>query len=392
METEKKNVLDYLRNKQKAAEIEAKVNGINLWVLLGAIAFVLWKLLDYLGSTIWSQEALILRTLVITQAVFLINWIARPSRGIRDEVRYMSIRDIDVPFVRLFECLLLLVPSALFLYRVEISVSVSFLGLFGVLLTVIVVTTIFEKLSAKHFDHEKKFPEPRFGLTTKSDLKSDVILIGLLVWTIVDHAWRLYNQVDSISVESAKALALISAFYLLLLIATRRRLSSHANDWLYELETDVVLNVVSSDVALSRIENRALGPRLKDVMDKFLDDVERKFSGLASALEGCQRDLMTVCEVPVDYQAERAARIQAAAAESKLYIEKLSKDIDEFNEYVQKLAARNTKTPRQDLGALLESLKARGAIYEGRVAKSKEELNSMITAAKARQVPTVQKG
>ena len=30
---DKKEIFDYLRNRQKAAEIEAKVNGVNLWVL-----------------------------------------------------------------------------------------------------------------------------------------------------------------------------------------------------------------------------------------------------------------------------------------------------------------------------------------------------------------------
>jgi hypothetical protein len=59
---DKKEVLDYLRNQQKAAEIEAKMNGVNIWVLLGAIAVVAWQLTAGSVARLWNEPELVLRT------------------------------------------------------------------------------------------------------------------------------------------------------------------------------------------------------------------------------------------------------------------------------------------------------------------------------------------
>lgn len=48
---DRKELLDYLRNQQKAAEIDSKVNGVNIWVLIGAIGVVGWQLMSELVKT-----------------------------------------------------------------------------------------------------------------------------------------------------------------------------------------------------------------------------------------------------------------------------------------------------------------------------------------------------
>jgi hypothetical protein len=85
---DKKEIFDYLRNRQKAAEIEAKVNGVNLWVLLGAIAVVTWQLIGSVGTGMWDRPELILRMLLCAEALYMLTWLAWSVRRGREEVRY----------------------------------------------------------------------------------------------------------------------------------------------------------------------------------------------------------------------------------------------------------------------------------------------------------------
>jgi hypothetical protein len=85
---DRKEVFDYLRNKQKSAEIEAKVNGINLWVILAAVAIVLWQLVESIGSNLWSHYPLIFRALICAEAMCWLVWMGDGIALTGDDIRY----------------------------------------------------------------------------------------------------------------------------------------------------------------------------------------------------------------------------------------------------------------------------------------------------------------
>ena len=132
--TDKKEVLDYLRNKQKAQEIDAKVNGINLWVLLGALALVVWQIIASLNAPIWPQKDLILRVLLVTEAVYLVTWVSQKSQGITDDIRYSSDSG-ESSFEGLFLAVLLLMPPGLFVALVDRRWSAMAILVIGLLFT-----------------------------------------------------------------------------------------------------------------------------------------------------------------------------------------------------------------------------------------------------------------
>lgn len=99
---EKKEVLEYLRNQQKAAEIDAKVNGINSWVLLGAMALIAWNLLGTAELLVWSDHELLARLLVAVQgALFLVRTCGVGGQQ-GDSVRFISwrLKDMDTLWIQ----------------------------------------------------------------------------------------------------------------------------------------------------------------------------------------------------------------------------------------------------------------------------------------------------
>jgi hypothetical protein len=381
---DKKEVLDYLRNMQKAQEIDAKVNGINLWVLLGALALVVWQLVATLNAPVWFQHSLILRVLVLTEAIYMLTVFARKSQAITEDIRYQSDYD-ESSFERLFEALLLVMPTGLFLALVARSWSVIFLLVFGAVFTTMTVVSITSGLR-KGSGEKRKFPKPSFGLSkiTSTRIQCGVVLV--LIAVTLDQAWQLYRELNSASVESMRVLTLLAAAFLLLLIAVRRRLRTDAIFWTYQMETDLVLDVISAEVALSRIENRALGPRVKDVMDEFIEDIEKRFSELSLMTAKCRENLATVHEIPMQYQAERSSRIAGAAASPREHIDKLLLDIAEFGEYLKELASEMRTRP--ELLPLLDSLSLKQKDYETRVRGERGSFESLVGDAQSRSSPT----
>lgn len=377
---EKKEILEYLRNKQKEQEIDAKVNGINLWVLLGALALVIWQIIASINAPIWFQQDLILRVLLVTEAVYLATFFAKKRQGISGDIRYSS-EDDEGSFELLFEAVLLFMPPALFVAVVDKRWSAIALLIFGMIFICIAISMMASGLTQGN--GKKKFPDPTFGSTKRTNARFVFGFLAVLIAVIVDQSCLLWLDLSSTSVDSLKILTLVAAAFLLLLIAVRRRLRTSAVLWTYEMETDIVLGVISAKVALSRIENRALGSRVKDVMDESIEDIEKQFSELSSMLVSCRQDLASVYDIPHQYQAERTSRITNAAELPRIQIKKLISDISELKEYLDKLASPNRTKYRPDLLTLLESLAIKHKNYEKRVVHEKEILESLIIETKS---------
>ena len=380
--SEKKEIFDYLRNKQKAAEIEAKVNGINLWVLLGAIGFVSWQLVGSVNSDIWGHHETLLRVLMFAQAIYMVNLASGPTGGIRDDVRYSSLRfsEVSAPFLPVIVGLLLLVPPALFFVTIEKTLAAGFLTLFGLVVVIIGILAI-----ASQFDSEKveaeRFPKPSFGNTRKAHITVGIFFIVCFLMVAADQAVALLAQVNLNSAESIRSLGLMATLYLLILVALQRTAQNHALHWTYELETDLLLGSVSPDVALRRIEHRALGSRLQDVMDNFFDNLDRRFGALDASLAECEKLLAPVKDIPAEYRAERTTRIEKASVSPLLDIERLQEDLLEFAQYLKKLGESKPFTTRPGIATLLQSLAARQKVYADRAIAAKAKIGALVQNA-----------
>lgn len=384
---EKKEILDYLRNRQKAAEIEAKVNGINLWVLLGAIAIVSWQLIPSVQTDILNHQELVLRTLLVAEAIYLSSLCLSPTTAISEEVRYRSQSSLETgsALLGIVIGIIFLLPPALYLLIVGRSFSVLPAGLFG-LAFIIFGTFSIVKQTISGRTEVARLPKPEFNPTRRSDIIGTLIVGLLFMLSIVEQSFAISRQITSISSEVLKSLALIAALYLLVLTALQRLLRSSSLLWTYELETDLLLDAISPQIALRRIEHRSLGPKLRDVMDTFFDDLDKIFIELEALSTDCSAKLKEVPGIPSQYTAERTARIADAIKEPRLRIEEILNECRELSNYLDKLEKLQPGRKRSAVIALLPSLRNRHKQYKGRADKAKSELEAMTRVADSAQI------
>jgi len=377
--SDKKEVLEYLRNKQKAAEINAKVNGINLWVLLGAIALTLWQLTNFAGAEALSHAEVVVPALLLAEAAYFLTWFMGPSSSHRKEVRFSSWRpqDVESPFLLGTFSFLIVLPPAASMLILGASFSGWFLGIFGVALLVASLAGVLARFSESD-DEIERFPKPNFGLSARADVITDIIFGFLFLAVAAVQIRELLRYPEIYSVETLRPIGLLVVLYWLSLIAIQRKVRSLAIGWTYELETDLVLGVVTPEVALRRIEHRALGPRLQDVLDRFFDQLDRKFESIDVALKDCVERLCSVEGIPKEYAAERAARIAESRDMVAPLIEGVIEDCRDFKEYLGKLDGETRGRKPPELITLMPVLLARHEEYRKRAAKAKQELDRAV--------------
>ncbi|WP_201495284.1 hypothetical protein [Rubrivivax sp. A210] len=377
---DKKEILDYLRNRQKAAEIEAKVNGINLWVLLGAIGVIGWTLLSYLQVDLWSHREFAVYVLLCCESLYLFIWLCSPTSGIREELRYEHWRadDVESPFLILMEGLWLLLPPALHIAITGKNFGAAFIGLFGAGIVVMSIIAIVMRVIGRRTDTER-FPKPKFTVSPKSDVTGDLVIGACFILVSGVQVSGMLSTA-SVPVDAVKVLALLVSLYLLVLVAIRRRRGSHSIQWTYELETDILVDAVSPDVALRRIEHRALGSRLQDVMNKFFDELDRKLEVFDVALRKSVASLDGINAIPTEYHVERRARVDAATLEAKSLLDQMLLDIQEFSKYLDALGEKKSDAR---VATAMEGLASRKDLYRDRIDSAKQGLSVVVESALA---------
>jgi hypothetical protein len=378
---DKKEVLDYLRNQQKAAEIDAKVNGVNLWVLVGALAIISWQLIDTVQSKLWEHPDIILRIILATLAIYYLVLACGPFRAPRNEIRYFRVSASDAPMLDVMQSLLQIIPTAVFFLFFKKSPSAFILGFFSFILILISAEKIWAKF-VKDESTTEKYPKLGFAGGSTGIFFTNLIVFSLMLFALCSLLKELRDQTSVVLMIEAKTIALVSGFYLLLLITIHRKLWSHGTLWTYELETDLLLGAVTADVAIRKIENRALGPRLQDVMDRIADDLDKRFVQVDTRMAECRELFSTVStEVPPHYPVERASRISKATGPATQQVEELLAECKAFSAYLKRITDRTPDAKRPGIASLLPSLLARHADYERRAKSFQTELSTLMSGA-----------
>lgn len=371
-----KEVLDYLRNQQKAAEIEAKMDGVNVWVLLGAIAVVGWQLTASPVARLWNDQELVLRTLVAVVALHMLSWLIRRSGRAGDDLRYSTSNfvDIESPYLVLLKGVLLLAPPASLIYLAGKSIGTLALSVLGLVYVALSVVELSKPLLATT-PAKERFPKPEFGLSRRAQVIIDLVFGSLFFAAIAEQVAYVNRLNGGLSIEEARQIMLLAVFYLLIIIVVGRRLQNDSIAWTYEMETDLVVGAISPGVAVRKIENRRLGPRLQDVVDRFFDELDERFSALDSMLEECLKKVASAKQVPEEYPAERASRLQEASAGVTKLISEISTDCKDFRTYL----AKPEPKLKGNSQSVLASLTSRHESYEKRARAAKLKLDRMIS-------------
>lgn len=373
--SEKTELLEYLRNQQKAVAIEAQVNGINIWVLVGAMAVLAWQLVGTTNGRLWTDSLFACRAMVMAVGLHMLSSLIGPGRVDRDELRYSSynFREAASPYLLLLKGVLLLSPPAYLLIAAGKGIAAVSLGLMGAAFVVMSLVELGRPIFGNRSSPER-FPRPEFAPTGRANRLLDLLFGGLFIAALVEQFVILRSDAVALTIEDAKQGALLLVLYLLLLVTVNRKLHSMGIGWTYELETELLLGTISVETAKRRIENRSLGPKLQDVVDRFIDEVDNRVASLDALMEGCKQKVLSAKEVPEEYSAERTARIQAAVADVRPVASKLESDCDDFERYLVKLEARSTVSRKPELARVVGSLRARQNGYTSKLREVKSVL------------------
>lgn len=375
---EKKEIFDYLRNQQKSAEIESKVNGINLWVLIGAIAFIAWQIIGTAKEDLWSNPEMALRTLLFTEALYVFFSLGLIVNRAQHEVRYVQLKlnELESPFLVLFSGISLLLPPAFALVLIEKSLGTVILAILGIAAVGLSVIVVLIRIFGKETMTEK-FPKPEFEPTLRERTISSLVSGTVLIIPIAEQAFFVWTHRLSLDSPLIKQLSLLSALYLLVMLLMDSKYLSNKLAWTYSLETELLIGTVTPEVALRRIEHRQLGPRLQDVMDNFFDDMDRKFATLDFLFDQCVSKLGPIKEIPLQYNTERASRIKEVTQPILDQIHQLTVDCKEFGAYFKKLNEKNVSPSKALLSSHLSNLKLRYEEYLKRVNDATNEIKAI---------------
>lgn len=378
--TDKKEVLDYLRNQQKAAEIDAKVNGINFWVLLGAMALIVWHLLGTADSTVWHEHELLLRVLVATQGSVLFVRMCGIRGPQENAIRFTPwrLKDMDAPFLDIINGTILILPVGFLIYFTKDYTAVI-TGLVGFVFLTSGCAALVRLIRGDDLEGET-LPEPSFGNNQRTNSIISICFISGLIFLIIHQSQIAIDLLLEPKIESTKVLAGIAVLYALILLAIQRRASGESIRWTYRLETELLLENITPEIAIRRIEHRALGPKLQDVMDRFFDGLDQKFDLFESLRDDCSRQLKEVSSVPKEYAAERNARIEAATQRCASTLVDLNAEHKKLSDYLSRLKIKTAMEKNSNIVTHIKGIEAKKSAnavrlteYQGWLDRAKRE-------------------
>ena len=382
---EKKELIDYLRNLQKRAEIESKVNGLNVWVLLGALAVVAWQLVSRVTASVWRDQDAIASTLLLAVLVYVFSIITSRAARTSEDIRYLTdaTQESETLILDLILRLMMVIPAGLVAFTTPSSFSPWLMLLFGVAILIPTISSI-----KRHFVLQtptlSRFPKPQFISTQRS---TQIFAIGLTVFVlamIVEQGLRIYLKFSYFKQVDYEVVTLLVTTYYLLLVLVDRKQKSHEIAWTYEVETALVLGAITPEIAIRRIEHQALGPKMQDVMDRFFDEVDKISSAIDLNFDQCRFELEKIYDIPADYETERSSRITNATALVEFQISELKAMSDEFSENLKEISKTPTAKAKPKLAEILPSLIARDILLRQRVRSTHERLRVMVQDARQR--------
>jgi hypothetical protein len=258
---------------------------------------------------------------------------------------------------------LLLVPPVALIYTENRCLGAVFFVLVGGVWTLIALASIvirFFGLKPK----EEKFPAPNFGFTNQSGTIFAVFFGAAAVGVIGEQVVFASENLSLLTVDMVKLVASTSALYTLLMVLVERAHRSDRIAWTYQLETDLLLGDLSPESVARKIELRGLGLRVQDVMDRYIEDIDRRFVQLAAMIDQGAAEIESIKDVPKEYRAEREARYQAVMNPIVGFIDALRSDCGEFGSYLEKIRKSSGDNNKSALSVLVSNLMLRNKKYE----------------------------
>jgi hypothetical protein len=345
----RKEIFDYLRNVQKETEIKARLSGINIWVLYGALSFVCWTLLEPsapgLSRLVWNW-ALYICQILVCFSLLLMNSNVRTND---DDFRFQPGRLASMSPLSHQWCMKFLWIAAPFiafgiLRGFSLSSILIPLLMFGFIILELFIRTDSDDLTIM-FNRTRKI---RFLV-----ILVDMILLGSTLWDGAD-LWS--NSLNVLNRAEIKVAASLVAIYYLISLLIERGLADKSDAWTYELEKKLLLGLCSPTEALTTIENHSLGARLMTVVERKRLDLTASADEVKKLLQGAIPKVEEIAQISSDYVFERTAQFTALSTPIRQAITHNEASLSKFDAFKSKLAAKNKKIKNLQIDKLIDDL------------------------------------
>lgn len=375
---DKKEVFDYLRNQQKAAEIDSKVNGVNVWVLAGAIGLITWQLITTFDLRVVTEFSAVISAVFCVYLLYVLAAICSPDPSRFGVVRYsrVSVFGTEPSMLHAIQGLILIAPPALSFLVVERNFATIFIALPGTLILLLSVLS-FGGAVLNYEPKNKRFPRPIMQSGRRSSAIITLITTAFIVWLLIRQIQLLTSHSPSIDLMFGKNLILIAALYLLMVFVVERQRLAHALKWSYDLETALLTDEVTPEVAVRRIENRELGRSLSEVMDRFFNEMDEHLADVDRARQSLNEQAESIKAIPREFQIERTSRIEKLALPAKEALKRASEGHKEFTEYLKQLEGRQLAVSKEKSALVLQALVARERANKDRIDACTRELGAL---------------
>ncbi|OIJ43468.1 hypothetical protein [Massilia timonae] len=363
----RKEIFDYLRNVQKETEIRARLSGINIWVIFGAMGVIVWALLDPTKS-ILSEKVFLWATVICQIFIVTINLgVAVRVQGSRSDLRFLPAWMASRTDLALFWATLYAIFSAPFIVCGVLWGFTVGTAVFSLVMSLLILSELFGK--ADHEDANRLFGKSKsskiFAVGFFFVILFSIVYDNVLLWTDPDN-WLSRLEV--------KTVFLIVALYFLLLLLNQRKLADNLDAWTYELEKKIILGLCTNEEALRAIENQQLGARLISVIEKKKSSLVSKGVQLEKELESMRLAISNIEKISREYMHERRAQHAAATKAVENSLSELEGEFKNLESFSKKLRNRNIVLKEASIDQLLIEVQTDLESYKSLRLKVKDEL------------------
>lgn len=339
----RKEIFDYLRNVQKETEVKARLSGINVWVLYGAIGFLLWKLLSINSYPLYLLHWITFccEVLSVGAVILIILSVGSDESDIRFRPAGVNSRNN----LSKYWCMRFAWFGAPFIFSaIAMGVTVS-----AAVMIVITFVLIFIELFVKIDNEDVNMLTHR---TLKERLIGVIVYTAIMAFTILENFRSLSGTARSLVTSDLKVIILSVSIYFLIILLIKRGLTDNSDAWSYDLEKKLLLGLCSNSEALWVIESQQLGSRLVKVVEKKRADVSSSLEQLSSLLEGANHKINEIAKISIEYAHERKAQYDEVSGPFKEAIDKSEQSIKRLSDFAKKLVAKNEKIKDEQIESL----------------------------------------
>ena len=329
-EITRKEIFEYLRNVQKATEVRSRLSGINIWVLLGAISFIAWSLLDENNPAF--SESCVLFSLAICQilvlALMLVSVFQISSRS--SDIRFLPEWVTGKSSLSKFWC------AQFFWYATPFFV----LGIYHrfsfmtVVIPILMLLAAYKELFSEEDDLRMSLRGP------KKEWFLEVLFFLILLVLVIWESRKFTDIYLELTRGEFRQCVLAVVLYFLVILLISRALQNNLDLWTYQLERKLILGTCQNHEALKIIESHSIGARVQEVIDNRRQEILKLESSISELIKQAEEKFRDIEKISDQYIHERREQLGELTKPIKAELDALNKAVKEFDAFRIKLSSR----------------------------------------------------